>query len=604
MKNIKKLVLGLAIAIIVTIGFNVQAATIKEDASLFNEDVYIIGSTKFGSDYIITASRAAIAGANELLMQRDVYGNFNFDSNDIKTYYYCALDNTWSEIKENGSGLKELTSTEVEQLTRNLNLFFVNNKEKTFEIPFDGVIDENSLSVYGFGHKELEPINGKLFVPASWFNGFTFTSNGINIEMILGSIDNNGQIIENTTPKITKDPEFVLTLPDKIYAGKEFEFTVQIIPNSFEGKAFSFGAEGISYLDDSLIAVQKVEYFDEETNSWIEGSILNPLSEITNKTIKYRTTVNYVGNYNIYFSCGGDFRVSVTKNFKALLHEDDVALVGTTYYTDLNAAINAASNGDTVKLLKDVTITDEHLVIDNNVILDLNGKTITFSDDKMIGVIGSADFTIANGSVVAPGDYAIQVQDDATLNILSDANITAGSYGITVWDNAIVNSKGNITVTGAGYGITGNGGYPQNTQINIIGGSITAVNGSALYLPQTGTTNISGGILTGNNVIGIKAGILNITGGELIATGDKKDPVIVSNGFNYTGDVIYIEENPDYRDNISIDITGGTLTSTNGYIIQEINPTLGTTNELTATITGLYANKNLITGTTNRFFYN
>ena len=243
MKNIKKLVLGLAIAIIVTIGFNVQAATIKEDASLFNEDVYIIGSTKFGSDYIITASRAAIAGANELLMQRDVYGNFNFDSNDIKTYYYCALDNTWSEIKENGSGLKELTSTEVEQLTRNLNLFFVNNKEKTFEIPFDGVIDENSLSVYGFGHKELEPINGKLFVPASWFNGFTFTSNGINIEMILGSIDNNGQIIENTTPKITKDPEFVLTLPDKIYAGKEFEFTVQIIPNSFEGKAFSFGAE-------------------------------------------------------------------------------------------------------------------------------------------------------------------------------------------------------------------------------------------------------------------------------------------------------------------------------------------------------------------------
>ena len=29
---------------------------------------------------------------------------------NIKTYYYCALDNSWSEVQENGNGLKELTA--------------------------------------------------------------------------------------------------------------------------------------------------------------------------------------------------------------------------------------------------------------------------------------------------------------------------------------------------------------------------------------------------------------------------------------------------------------------------------------------------------------
>ena len=69
MKNIKKLLLSLVIAFIATISFNVQAATIKEDASSFTSDVYVIGSTKFDSDYVITASRAAIAGGDEAMVQ-------------------------------------------------------------------------------------------------------------------------------------------------------------------------------------------------------------------------------------------------------------------------------------------------------------------------------------------------------------------------------------------------------------------------------------------------------------------------------------------------------------------------------------------------------
>lgn len=605
MKNIKKLVLGLAIAIIATIGFDVKAETIKEDAALFNSDIYVIGSTKFDSNFIITASRAAVAGADEAIIQERIYGNFNFNSSDIKTYYYCALDNTWSEIEENGSGLRELPTTEVQKLTQNLNLFFVNNKAKTIEVPFTGTIDKDSMYGYGgFSANQAKIENGKIIVPATWINGFAFTSNGIDVEIKLGSTSSTGEIKEEKAPLVVKAPEFILNLPDTIHAGKEFEFTLKIESNSFENDTYNAGGANISSENSKTNYLEKLEYFDEKTQTWKEiGSMMEGISTIKNTTIKYRATLNYAGNYNMSINVvGDDFRAYTNKKFTVSLHPNDVALVGTTYYTDLNDAITS-NNDSTIKLLKDIELNDR-LNISNNIVLDLNTNTIKINgDDARITAKESANVTIQNGNVIGD-NYALQAQKNATLNISNDASITAGGYGVTVWDNAIVNSEGNITVTGDGYGISGNGSYKQNTQINIIDGTITAIDGAAIYLPQTGTTTIAGGTLIGNTTIGIKAGVLNITGGKLTATGDKKDPVLISNGFNYTGDVIYVEENKDYQDNISINITGGTLASTNGYIIQEYNPTLGTTNELTATITGLYANKNLITGTTNRFFYN
>lgn len=611
MKNIKKLVLGLAIAIIATIGFDVKAETIKEDAALFNSDIYVIGSTKFDSNFIITASRAAMAGADEAIIQERIYGNSNFNSSDIKTYYYCALDNTWSEIEENGSGLRELTATEVQKLTQNLNLFFVNNKVKTIEVPFTGTIDKDSMYGYGgFLANQAKIENGKIIVPATWINGFAFTSNGIDVEIKLGSTSSTGEIKEEKAPLVVKAPEFILNLPDTIHAGKEFEFTLKIESNSFENDTYNAGGANISSENSKTNYLEKLEYFDEKTQTWKEiGSMMEGISTIKNTTIKYRATLNYAGNYNMSINVvGADFRAYTNKKFTVSLHPNDVALVGTTYYTDLNDAITS-NNDSTIKLLKDVTFDTKRLSISNTITLDLNGNTIYTSGLNRVQAISSGNLTIKNGTINAT-NYALQAQDNATLTVEKDVNIVVATkedeskYGITMWDNAILNFEGNIEVKGNGYGISGNGGYPQNTQINIIDGTITATDGAALYLPQTGTTTITGGTLIGDTTIGIKAGVLNITGGKLTATGDKKDPVLISNGFNYTGDVIYVEENKDYQDNISINITGGTLASTNGYIIQEYNPTLGTTNELTATITGLYSTKNLITGTTNRFFYN
>lgn len=59
--------------------------------------------------------------------------------------------------------------------------------------------------------------------------------------------------------------------------------------------------------------------------------------------------------------------------------------------------------------------------------------------------------------------------------------------------------------------------------------------------------------------------------------------------FNWSN---FIEENVTYKDNIKINITGGTLTTTkNNPIIVELNPTIGTEKELCSEVTGMYSVK-------------
>ena len=74
--------------------FNVEAATsVKETSDDFTGDVYVIGSTKFDNNTIITASRAAQAGSHETIIQMYFVGNYQ--EIDLKTYYYNELEESW-----------------------------------------------------------------------------------------------------------------------------------------------------------------------------------------------------------------------------------------------------------------------------------------------------------------------------------------------------------------------------------------------------------------------------------------------------------------------------------------------------------------------------
>ncbi len=123
---------------------------------------------------------------------------------------------------------------------------------------------------------------------------------------------------------------------------------------------------------------------------------------------------------------------------------------GTDYYATLPEAVAAAQSGDTVKVLKDITITadmDNHgddngshyfyINLDKSLTIDLNGKTIAFSEEFknieecskahiLFGIEGDVDITITgNGTVNAfDGDanksgkcFWIKSSPNATLTI-------------------------------------------------------------------------------------------------------------------------------------------------------------------------------------------
>lgn len=596
--KILKIVLGLILFSALFITVSSAATSVKENVQEYDDIIYIIGSTRFNSNVVITAQKAANAGVNEAKLYVALGKAYEIEDLELNTYCYNPYFEEWYELKENARLLNE---KEVNDIEENLNIFFVDNKEKTLEIKFDGTVDENSI--IGPTNANAEVKDGKIIVPATWIGGFQFTSEGTNVDVLLSEMDNNNEVEELDKPLIKKQPTMTASIPSSVYVGDDLEFTVSFKGNDFENENVKININ-TQYSGTSMEVnpIEKIEYYDEATKNWKEVDIYNQNNglKMALKTgdVKFRAILNCEGNYKIQVNAMlEDSHIMLSSeqtNVNATMKENVVAKVGAKYYQDLTEAVNNA-NKSTVKLLKDITITDRLNIINKEVVLDLNGNTINIEGQKSrITAGGTSVVTIENGNIISNGDYALQAQDAATLNVSENVKVTTKSYGITVWDNAIVNYNGEIVITGDGYGISGNGGEASNTTININGGKITAAKGAAIYHPQTGVLNINDGELTADTVVGIKAGTLNVLGGKLTATGEKNAPEKKGNGFNLTGDVVYIEENPAYRNNIHVNITGGTLTSTNGYIMQELNVTIGTEKERIPVVTGNYETRTML----------
>lgn len=612
MKNTKKILFStlllLALVFICALSTTVNAK-VKEDSTLFSNDVYIIGSTRFNGDFIITASRAAIAGADEAFVQYNVYNNINFKSSDIKTYYYCALDESWNEVETEEGTLKELSQEEAEKLEKQLNIFFVNNVEKTIEVPFSGIIDDDSIVGGQNGEAKIE--DNKIIIPATWVNGFSFTSEGTQIDVILSNFNENNEMEELKEPEVKKQPTMAVTVPSSVYVGENLEFSVNFKANDFENEKVRININ-TKYNGNQMKVkpVEKIEYYDETAKAWKEVEMYSGNGiKIDLKTgeAKFRAIFNCEGNYTLQVNANLEDNYimisSELKNVNATVNPKAVAKVNSKYYETIKEAVENATDS-TVTLLKDITIT-ERLNVTNDITLDLGGHTINIEGtNNRIAAQQNANVTIKNGNVISNTNYGLQSQDNAILNIAKDLNIkvsgtdgNAEQYGVTLFHKATLNFEGSIVVERTGRfacGISGNGSEPEttNTTVNILGGSIKVEEGVAIYHPQVGKLNIKDGTLEANTTLGIKSGEIDISGGTLKATGVKNDADAMRENIKLTGDTVYIEQNTAYYGHVSVNITGGQLTSANGYIMQEFNPTIGTEKERNAVVTGMYTKPN------------
>lgn len=301
-----------------------------------------------------------------------------------------------------------------------------------------------------------------------------------------------------------------------------------------------------------------------------------------------------------------------------------VAQIGTKKYETLADAIRLAAKGKTITLLADIEVNST-LSIAKNLIIDLNGKTLTGKTGSyMFNIAEAASVTFENGTINVADNYgAMNVYGQLSLQnvniegaaIESSLLLINGNANVTVDKDTTVSANANVKdcfpailfePSGEAhnpvlkvYGtvkaikmpaIQGNGSDKGTTDIYIYDGAKVLSDKLAMYLPQLCNVNITGGLVEGYCGIGIKSGTLNISGGEV--RGVCKDDVIddkysQTNGISYDGSAILIDSYVGYAGQVKINISGNAVVrSKYSTAIREIGNDASKTNVVAIGISG------------------
>lgn len=246
--------------------------------------------------------------------------------------------------------------------------------------------------------------------------------------------------------------------------------------------------------------------------------------------------------------------------------------------------LNAVKGNNTVVLDDNITLNKALEINGNNVVLDLNGKTITITEKYIDLIKGSLEITgkgtIKDTRVLEATGSTMYVEGStnksdtgySTLYVGKDITIDTTQWGLSVWDTSAkaygvtVNFDGTIVSTGSkAGGITIQGNIKNDgTAINVpvinLGKTtkITATgsDGFPLYGAGAGQWNVVEATCEGiNGALGVKSGRFNIVNATLKATGKPGVAEGYGNGINGVGAAIQIESNNIYFGKIELVIT-------------------------------------------------
>ena len=242
-------------------------------------------------------------------------------------------------------------------------------------------------------------------------------------------------------------------------------------------------------------------------------------------------------------------------------------------YAKIKDAVENAETGSTIYLLKDVTFEtsmpdNKYVFIDNKELtIDFGGFTAT-SPVSGFQVQNGGKLTVLNGKLEAQANGFWLNNGELTVKngfeVVGNLGKNNDKSAIVAITGSTLNFAGKATAQGE-YAIGGVGNEGQgNVKINILEGAEVIGENVGIYMPNNGQLNIIGGTITAKTAVYVKSGTTTITGGTLKATGDKVAYNKTNNGCNATGDALIIDVCCDYPGgNPSVNITGGTFISEN-----------------------------------------
>lgn len=330
--------------------------------------------------------------------------------------------------------------------------------------------------------------------------------------------------------------------------------------------------------------------------------------------------------------------------------EDSVASVttkedGTLYFRTIDAALEYVPDGGTVVITHSFETTG--FTVSKGITIDLAGNDIdivsgtsatyalyfTSGDSSIIDSIGTGSITdirAENGgtsvyrliavsgegnsltlSVAISGykptsgfNYLVVVRDSAALvldgAVLSQETSDSNGYlvGVTIYGPGSTSEspsteltvKGDTSIVVKGYGIVGNGSTGDDdagkTVINIESGRVESTGSTAIYHPQVGVLNVTGGTIIGPGAIEMRAGTLNVSGDAHVESNNSSFATDSSpgEGNSVYGAAIAVSQH-SYNPQIQVNISGGTFVGCYAFYENDLFND-GDTDDIAANITG------------------
>ena len=249
-----------------------------------------------------------------------------------------------------------------------------------------------------------------------------------------------------------------------------------------------------------------------------------------------------------------------------------------TYHDSLQSAVDAAPNGATVTLLSDTT---ETVSVSKSLTLDLGKHTLSATTGSAVTVStvsGGSEIAveITNGAIVAKGDtdtdvigvtaFAVEANSKCMVTLTDSLTVTASENCVYAYGKAIVNTSAKLTSDGLFPAIQTDETSEMRggTTVNVVGGSVTHANGTAIYFPsEKGTLNISGGVVSGKVAVEVRGGTVNVSGGKLVASGEYKASETTAEGRIYeSGVALGIAKMQDRE--VSASVSNGSISAEKG----------------------------------------
>lgn len=270
----------------------------------------------------------------------------------------------------------------------------------------------------------------------------------------------------------------------------------------------------------------------------------------------------------------------------------NVAQIGTKEYATLQAAANAATAGQTVKVINDVDLTTGNgleVGKGQDIVLDMNGHSIKGANADYKNIcVSSGKLTLmdskenSTGKIYAETPYQEGIYDKPLVEVINGGefvmesghinSVPAGNHQFVIgayYDSKVVINGG--TIESGWYAINGSNDEYQSPTITINGGTLVSTSSYAISHPQSGTLTIDN-----RAVVYGAGGAIDMKRGNLVVKGG----IMTSKGKGNTGTWGEGTGDPDKAalnfckpyGNVTATIKGGTITAAGDAVLTDDQP--------------------------------